>query len=471
MARNRIIVYVFCKVLKSNIRKEISLGSVISPDELEIVNLHVSILARALNQSKAVGDITVRRWVEELDTSPRMHGVNDLYAKLAKIGLVPPRLEMEKKSLAKCIDEVLLDKKDDGGTQQTLDNLQGVKKKLFSFFDQNIAAADITVKHAKDFHNYLKKAKQQRRKCSCNDQQKMKCSCSDEQKEKLSYADSSINGYIKKTKNLFDCMVKNGDLKNNVFLHRNHPSKSDQNRRIYISSELVSHLIERCSDQSVRLSLAFARFGGDRIPSDIMLLRKESFDFKNNIMRIDALKGEKLTKGKNKIKSRACPLFPIFKKYVQPCVDALPNKAWLFPQFSDQLDDVLKGKRIRGTLSTMVTRFLRKQGVIPWEKLFTNLRASCITDLRKLHPADDVSSWLGNSQAVQDRYYKMVTFENGIIKEIDWIGEYQAKASLADFGISKTIGMEQLEANFRLPDIKPDTDIKSDPDIKSSIGF
>jgi hypothetical protein len=59
----------------------------------------------------------------------------------------------------------------------------------------------------------------------------------------------------------------------------------------------------------------------------------------------------------------------------------------------------------------------------------------------------------------------MVTFENGIIKEIDWIGEYQAKASLADFGISKTIGMEQLEANFRLPDIKPD------PDIKSSIGF
>ena len=455
MARNRIIVYVFCKVLNSKKRHEISLGSGITPAELEKVNLHVSILTRAVNQDRPAGDIAVRRWVEELERNPRMHGVNDLYAKLAKIGLVPPRIGIEKKSLAKCIDEVLLDKKNDGNSQQTLDNLQGVKQKLFDFFDQNIAAADITVKDAKEFHSYLKKAKQQRTKDFFTDQENRKCA----------YADSSINGYIKKTKNLFDCMVKNGDLKNNVFLHRNHPSKSDQNRRIYISSELVSHLIERCSDQSVRLSLAFARFGGNRIPSDIALVRKESFDFKNNIMRIDALKGEKLTKGKNKIKSRACPLFPIFKKYVQPCVDALPNKAWLFPQFSDQLDDVLQGKRIRGTLNTKVTRFLRKQGVIPWEKLFTNLRASCITDLRKLHPADDVSSWLGNSQAVQDRYYKMVTFENGIIKEIDWIGEYQAKASLADFGISKTIGMEQLEANFRLPDIKPD------PDIKFSIGF
>jgi len=465
MARNRSIIYVFCKVLKSNKRIEISLGSNITPDELKIVNLHVSILVRALNQNRAVGDIAVRRWVEELDTNPRMYGVNDLYAKLAKIGLVPPRLEIEKKSLAKCIDEVLIDKIANGNSQQTIDQLQNVKKKLFCFFAQNVAAADITVKNAKDFHSYLKKAKQQRRKCSCNDQQKIKCSCSDEQKEKLSYADSSINGYIKKTKNLFDCMVENGDLQSNVFLHRNHPSKSDQTRRFYISSELVSYLIEMCSDQSVRLSLAFARFGGLRLPSDIALLRKESFDFKNNMMRIDALKGEKFTKGQNKIKPRACPLFPILKKYVQPFVDSLPNSAFLFPKFTNQLKDVLQGKRLRGTLRTKVTRFLRKQGVVSWKKLFMNLRASCATDLRKLHSADDVCSWLGHSLGVQNRYYKMVTIDNDGIKQHDWIGEYQAKASLADFGISKTIGMEQLEANFRLPDIKPD------PDIKSSIGF
>lgn len=60
-------------------------------------------------------------------------------------------------------------------------------------------------------------------------------------------------------------------------------------------------------------------------------------------------------------------------------------------------------------LRTQLTRIIRRAGLIPWEKLFQNLRASRATELVKDHPQHVASAWLGHSVAVADAHYWQVT--------------------------------------------------------------
>ena len=47
----------------------------------------------------------------------------------------------------------------------------------------------------------------------------------------------------------------------------------------------------------------------------------------------------------------------------------------------------------------------RRAGLVPWPRLFHNLRASCETDLAATFPMHVVCGWIGNSPDVARRHY------------------------------------------------------------------
>ncbi len=100
---------------------------------------------------------------------------------------------------------------------------------------------------------------------------------------------------------------------------------------------------------------------------------------------------------------RVCPIFPELRPFLESAWDAAPNGA------------VYVVERYRGNsvnLRTHFERLIKQAGLVPWPKLFQNLRASRETELMAVYPAKDVASWLGNSVPAATAHYAMATAES-----------------------------------------------------------
>ena len=61
-------------------------------------------------------------------------------------------------------------------------------------------------------------------------------------------------------------------------------------------------------------------------------------------------------------------------------------------------------------LDKLFKAILHRAGLVPWPKLFQNLRASCETEwLNEGHPAHVVAAWIGHSVKVQRDSYAQIT--------------------------------------------------------------
>lgn len=72
-------------------------------------------------------------------------------------------------------------------------------------------------------------------------------------------------------------------------------------------------------------------------------------------------------------------------------------------------------------LRTQLQRILERAKVKPWPKLFHNLRASCETDLAKIHPIKAVCDWIGNSVDMASKHYLQTTdedFQRAVQREV-----------------------------------------------------
>ena len=55
---------------------------------------------------------------------------------------------------------------------------------------------------------------------------------------------------------------------------------------------------------------------------------------------------------------------------------------------------------------------LHRAGIVPWEKLFQNMRASCETEMLRTNEPHVVAAWIGHSIRVQQDHYAQVTDEH-----------------------------------------------------------
>src|SRR5262249_45322186 len=63
-------------------------------------------------------------------------------------------------------------------------------------------------------------------------------------------------------------------------------------------------------------------------------------------------------------------------------------------------------------LRTELMRIIRRAGLVPWPRLFQNLRASRETELSERFPLKVVTDWLGNSPRVAHDHYLSTTEEH-----------------------------------------------------------
>jgi len=199
------------------------------------------------------------------------------------------------------------------------------------------------------------------------------------------YAASTISRDIKRCRTIFKYAVESDWLVKNPFVGI--PASLDFNldRQVYVDRKTIHKVMEHCRDDHDRLLLALARFGGFRIPSEVRLLRFS--DFTENVIQIHR---------ETKTGAREVPLFSeireIFNRIIVNLGNSFQPSGFVFGNF--------------GNLRNRIIAAIRVSGVKPWEKMFLNLRSSCITDMvERGYKEKTLDAMFGNSAMVRSRYY------------------------------------------------------------------
>ena len=66
----------------------------------------------------------------------------------------------------------------------------------------------------------------------------------------------------------------------------------------------------------------------------------------------------------------------------------------------------------QANLRTRFHKIIERAGLMPWERLFHNLRASRQTELEDQFPSHVVGAWMGDSEAVAKKRYLQVRDEH-----------------------------------------------------------
>lgn len=99
---------------------------------------------------------------------------------------------------------------------------------------------------------------------------------------------------------------------------------------------------------------------------------------------------------------RVCPIF----RELRPHLEAAWNDA---PEGAVYVVDRYRGGSVN--LRTRFESIVKAAGLVPWPRLYQNLRATRETELMAKFPAKDVANWLGNSVGIAMAHYAMATDE------------------------------------------------------------
>ena len=158
----------------------------------------------------------------------------------------------------------------------------------------------------------------------------------------------------------------------------------------------VNKLIKYAPSTDWQLVLALSRYGGLRVPSEIVPLRWSDINWADNRTTVTSPKTEHHPGGE----SRIIPIFAELRPYLDAAFAAADDGAeFVIPSMRDP--DV--------NLRTQIYRIARKASVKMWPKPFQNMRSSRETELMEHFPAHVVVAWLGNSEAVARKHYLQVT--------------------------------------------------------------
>jgi integrase len=172
----------------------------------------------------------------------------------------------------------------------------------------------------------------------------------------------------------------------------------NESRQFFITMDVFKQVIESCPSIEWEAIVALSRIGGLRCPSETLRLRWEDVDFANGRIRIHASK----TEHHKDAGIRDCPMFVELRPYLEQLAELAKCRG---AKTSDPVIANLRGSE--AYLRTSFLKILKKAGIMPWPKVFHNLRASRETELLDDFPIKDVCSWIGNSQAVAMKHYAM----------------------------------------------------------------
>lgn len=209
---------------------------------------------------------------------------------------------------------------------------------------------------------------------------------------------------------MFKSAVKGRAVASNPFLADGIRTaiKGNAERFRFVTVAETEQVLEACPNSDWRCVVALARYGGLRCPSEVLTLRWGDIDWERQRVRVPSPKTAHIA-GRGE---RVIPLFPELRRHLEAAFDAAPEGA-----------EFVVGRYRSGAanLRTGFEKIIRKAGLVPWPRLFHNLRSSRQTELTDRHPAHVVAGWMGNSEEVARRHYLQTTdehFQNALPKAL-----------------------------------------------------
>jgi len=213
--------------------------------------------------------------------------------------------------------------------------------------------------------------------------------------------DTTIHKRLQHCRMFFNCAKRQRLVEHNPFELVKHRRGDAAERRAYVPVADVLRLMDYCPNDTWRVLLALARFGGLRIPSEAFSLKWTDVDWERGRLAVPCPKTEHLP-GRG---YRVVPLFPLLRQYLDAAWAKAPEGAvYVIPDEYRRRAQGPGGWR-NANLRTTLEKIIRRAGLPPWPRLWHSLRASCESDLAASFPLAAVTKWLGNTPAIALQHY------------------------------------------------------------------
>jgi len=288
---------------------------------------------------------------------------------LVKGGLADPPKRGERPTVAAWAQAYI-----DGRTDLkpgTRTNLLQAASNLAAFFGPTRRLDNVTLGDAKEFRTYLKS--------DCG------------------LSEGTVRRRVKRARQFFSAAVEKEIIGENPFVGIRCSDYSDAGRFHFVSRADAQAVLDHCPDSQWRLIFALCRFGALRCPSEVLSLTWADVDWARSRFAVHSAKTEDTGADGG---TRHVPIFP----------ELLPHLREAFEQAASGQTWIVAGYRA-GTqnLRTQLARIIRRAGLVPWEKLFQNCRATREIELCETFSQHVVAKWLGHSESVARRHYLNVT--------------------------------------------------------------
>lgn len=218
----------------------------------------------------------------------------------------------------------------------------------------------------------------------------------------------TVRKRLQSTKKFFLAMVERGLLASSPFANvKGVQAIVDESRNVYVSQQDVYAVIEKAPDAEWRAMIALSRFGGLRLPSEVLTLRWESIDWEKGRITVVSPKTAHHPGGAQ----RVVPLFPELVQPLTEAFEAAPDGAVFVVTRHRSQSESPNGWR-NSNYRTSFNKMVRRAGLEPWPKPFHGMRASCETDLFERFPLQAVARWIGHSPKIALANYLRVRQEH-----------------------------------------------------------
>ncbi|GHT46780.1 hypothetical protein FACS189454_08440 [Planctomycetales bacterium] len=319
---------------------------------------------------------------------------DELHAKLVKAGLLQER---QRRTLGEFITQYTDGQK---WKPNTVNGFRTAMTKLLAYFGDKTPLTQITAEQAHSFRSDLV--------------------------QKAMYSEAHISKIIQRSKQIFNAARKQKLISESPFEDVRRGSMVNKARQYFVTIEEATALIDACNNPLQRLIIALSRWGGLRVPSELVGLKWSEINWDKTRFLVHSPKTEHHAGGDKRI----VPIFPELYPFFREAFEAAPEGIdAIFPE--------LAAKTKPKSLSSFIQKRATKAAIKLWAKPFQNMRSSRATELLETFPNHVVNEWLGHTEAVAELHYRQVTeehYERAAKCAQEKTDAFHAAAGIAGFG-------------------------------------
>ena len=301
---------------------------------------------------------------------------DEVASRLAELNLIEPRVPVAVVTVGEFLTGYL-SRRDDEVKSGTFVFYGHTVRNLTEFFGAERRLDDITPGDADDFRRYLQKT------------------------EKLSAATVVRRCALART--FIKDAVRRKLIDSNPFDGVGKGSTANPERQRFIDRATITKVIDACPNAEWRTLVALSRYAGLRVPSEALLLRWQDIDLATGRMLVHSPKTEHHAGHA----TRVVPIFPALRPYLEDLQELAPaGTEFVLPSL--RRSGATSGDWRNVNLGSQFTKIIKRASLVPWPRVWHNLRSSCQTELTETFPSHVVTSWLGNSERIAEKHYLQV---------------------------------------------------------------